>query len=100
MAKRDRCNLLNYYFKKEHFIRILIAFQVNDDVLLKRVKESTRSTKIFRDPSLSFEQLLTSQQNQTELPSVDEAEYIFTVDENTDQQELIQNILQITYEEL
>ncbi|ATP39516.1 CRISPR-associated protein Cas2 [Solibacillus sp. R5-41] len=92
--KIDRVELLNSYFPKTQFIRVLIYFNVNDEILLKRVKKSTRETNIFRDTSFSFEQLLDRQYNAINPPSNDEAELIFTVDENTDQLKLITNIIQ------
>ena len=90
-----RIELMESFFPKELFLRIIVHFNINDALLLTRITESKRSTTIFRDRNLTFEQLLANQSNKVDPPDIYEADYIFTLDENTNQQQLIEKIVNI-----
>lgn len=94
--KDERIKLLNSFFPKEQFIRIIVHFNIEKNLLLKRIAESKRSTTIFRDSTLTFEQLLAKQQYKVEPPQLNEADYILTIDENTNQQQAIEDIVDLT----
>ncbi|MBG9578805.1 CRISPR-associated protein Cas2, partial [Bacillus thuringiensis] len=57
-----RMYLLNEWFKKEEYIRVLVHFDIPDDVLYERVGLSKRSTNIFRGNYSSFKEVLHRQQ--------------------------------------
>lgn len=96
IKRADRTELMESYFPQEQFSRIIIHFNLKDEVLQKRIFESKRSTTIFRDPTLTFEQLLARQHNNVEPPQIDEADYIITVDEDTNLQDIVYRIIQFS----
>lgn len=101
LKKHDRLLLLETFFPKEHFIHIIVHFHIPEEILLSRIRNSSRITTIFRDPSMTFEQLLIRQQkdseeNVIENPSLDEADYLFTIQNNEDATHILQEILFIS----
>ncbi len=98
-SRRSRAYLLEELFKKQDFVRILVHFDIADEVLQRRVKQSQRSTNIFRSAS-SFEEVLAGQQKVTinegiTSPSEDEADYLFTIKDSNEVKSIIQEIVRI-----
>ena len=90
--------MLEELFKAEDFIRILVYFDIPDDVLKARVIQSQRSTNIFRGAYSNFEEVLARQQAEKEdivNPSEDEADYLFVIKDNDEVNVVIQKIIQI-----
>ena len=96
----NRKTLFDEVFTSEKFIRILVNFDIADEILLNRVKQSERSTNIFRGSYSNFEQVLLRQQKESFKedivdPSIDEAEYLFVIKSNEDVDSVIHEIIQI-----
>lgn len=96
----SRLKLFDELFTQEQFIRILVNFDIPDEVLLNRVKQSQRSTNIFRGSYSSFEEVLIRQQHESSNediiePTIDEAEYLFEIKDNKDVESVIQKIVYI-----
>ncbi|MEC1176931.1 AAA family ATPase [Metasolibacillus meyeri] len=95
-SKSERTHLFEEFFTKEKFIRILVHFNLPDEILLARIKASKRNTKIFRGAYSNFQQVLMQQQNApSEDLSTDEADYLFVIEDNAENSEVIQQIVQI-----
>lgn len=98
----DRIQLLNTYFPKEQFIRIIVHFDIEEKILFERIQNTNRTTTIFRDSSMSFDQLLTLQHHETKEQGFDtptkaeaEAEHIFTLQSKDDEKLIIHEIVQL-----
>ncbi|HHT7227459.1 TPA: AAA family ATPase [Bacillus cereus] len=79
-----RMYLLNELFKKEEYIRVLVHFDIPDDVLYERVALSKRSTNIFRGNYSSFKEVLHRQRVESLHEDVvdpieNEADYLFVI---------------------
>lgn len=98
-SRGSRKYLLEELFTKEEFTRILVHFDIADEVLEKRVQESQRNTNIFRAAS-SFEEVLTRQQAETftgnvSNPAEGEANYLFTIKDSHEAGHVIREIVHI-----
>jgi len=98
--KEDRRYLLNEVFPREEFIRIIVHFDIPYKILLNRVRNSKRSTIIFRTAS-SFEEVLLKQKlanqlSKTPNPTKDEADYLFLIKNNDDVDSVIEEILHLS----
>ncbi|MEC5423509.1 ATP-binding protein [Virgibacillus sp. C22-A2] len=87
-SRKGRLYLLEELFSKDEFIRILVHFDIPDDVLQERVTRSQRSTNIFRGAYSNFEEVLVRQQAETIKEDVTdpvegEADHLFVI-KNTD----------------
>lgn len=96
----SRLKLFDELFTQEQFIRILVNFDIPDEVLLNRVKQSQRSTNIFRGSYSSFEEVLIRQQHESSNedviePTIDEADYLFEIKDNKEVESVIQKIVYI-----
>ncbi|WP_042470693.1 AAA family ATPase [Bacillus ndiopicus] len=94
-SKSSRLQLFEEFFTKEKFIRIIVHFDISDEILFKRIKESKRNTNIFRGPHSNFEQILIQQNESSANISCDEADYIFIIEDNNENNLVIQKIVQI-----
>ena len=97
-SRKGRVYLLEELFKAEDFVRILVYFDIPDDVLKARVIQSQRSTNIFRGAYTNFEEVLARQQAEKEdivNPTEDEADYLFVIKDNDEVNAVIQKIIQI-----
>ncbi len=97
-SKKGRAYLLEELFEAKEFTRILVHFDIPDEVLQERVVNSKRSTNIFRGPYSSFEQVLQRQQTESSLeditdPTENEADYLFVIKENKDVDAVIKEIV-------
>ena len=94
--QKGRAHLLEEVFDKKEFVRILVHFDIPDDILQARVTQSQRSTKIFRSAT-TFEAVLVRQQAETVSdPSEYEADHLFTIKDNTEVHSVIKRIIQIS----
>lgn len=92
--------LLQEVYPPTAFVRILVHFNLSDEVLHSRIKHSARSTAIFRGPITNFEELLIKQNLESlkeEIvdPSENEADYLFVINEEKDIDLVIQSIIHI-----
>ncbi|WP_255290161.1 ATP-binding protein [Bacillus cereus] len=98
-----RLNLLENLFNKNHFVRILVNFDIPDDILQDRVTKSKRSTNIFRGAHLNFDKILIRQQaDSLNADIVDpiegEADYLFVIKDNEEVGSVIKEIVHIAKE--
>lgn len=91
LIKSHRESLIDHFFPQNEFIRIFVYFHLSDDILYERIQASTRNTNIFRKESMTFEQVLL-RQGHLEPPTVDEVDFIFDINESTDQISVIESI--------
>ncbi|SOC39813.1 AAA family ATPase [Ureibacillus acetophenoni] len=99
-SKKGRSYLLNELFPKSEYTRILVHFDIPDEVLQARVENSKRSTNIFRGPYTSFVEVLKRQQiessNEDVLdPAPGEADYLFVIQNNREVNSVIEKIIKI-----
>lgn len=92
LNKSGRTNVLQYFHDKG-FESIIVYFDLSMDLLKERVKQTQRSNVIFRSSS-SFLEVLEKQENSTEIqvPSEDEANYLFTMKDPIHTAEIIRQI--------
>lgn len=79
-ASRDF--LLNSICETHMFKRILVYFDLSEEVLLKRIATANRDTQIFRRSDTTFNQVLARQV--VEIPSAEEADHLFVIKEEND----------------
>ena len=94
-----RQQLLDRFFPSEQFVRVFVYFDVTQATLRARIEQTSRDTKLFRDPNFTYEELLQSQLPQIDPPSSYEADYLWTVNEATNVLQLIEEINEIIQKE-
>lgn len=99
-SRKARLYLLDELFKFDEFVRILVHFDIPDDVLKDRVIHSQRSTNILRGAFKNFEEVLIRQQAETFIqdvvdPTEDEADHLFVIKNNDEINLVIQEIIHI-----
>ena len=96
-SRKDRAYLLEQLFPEEEFIRILVHFDLPEQILESRVANSERSTKIFRGSS-SFAQVLRRQNADENVsdPVDGEADYLFVIKDSEEVSTAIDRIVAIT----
>lgn len=99
-SREGRLYLLEELFPKAEFVRILVHFDIPDNILHKRVIQSQRRTNIFRGAYSNYVDVLISQThdaNEEDIvdPIEGEADYLFVIKENEDIHSVIQEITQI-----
>ncbi|KIL53528.1 CRISPR-associated protein Cas2 [Jeotgalibacillus alimentarius] len=97
-AKSTRQYLLEEIYSENEFTRILVHFDLSDDILYKRVENSARDTNIFRGPYTTFKDVLIRQEKESELsdiadPDEGEADYLFVVNDPDDVDRVIEEIV-------
>ncbi|MED0963405.1 ATP-binding protein [Bacillus paramycoides] len=102
-SRNGRMYLLNELFKKEEYVRILVHFDIPDDVLYERVTRSERNTNIFRGSYSSFEEVLIRQQAESLHEDVvdpveNEADYLFVIRNSKDVNSTIEEIVHLAEE--
>ncbi|NWK69196.1 ATP-binding protein [Bacillus paramycoides] len=100
-SRNGRMYLLNELFKKEEYVRILVHFDIPDDVRYERVARSQRSTNIFRGNYSSFEEVLVRQQDESLHEDVvdpveNEADYLFVIRNCKDVNSTIEEIIHLS----
>lgn len=99
-TRNGRMYLLNELFKEEEYVRILVHFDIPDDVLYERVTRSKRSTNIFRGNYSSFKEVLNRQQAESLHEDVvdpveNEADYLFVIRDSKDVKSTIEEIVHL-----
>ncbi|MFJ8526771.1 AAA family ATPase [Bacillus sp. NPDC094106] len=99
-SRNGRLYLLEELFNKDEFIRILVHFDIPDDVLHERVTQSGRSTNIFRGPYSNFEEVLVRQHAESLTEDVTdpvegEADHLFVIKDNEEVDSVIKEIVHI-----
>ncbi|PFC44375.1 CRISPR-associated protein Cas2 [Bacillus thuringiensis] len=99
-SKNGRFYLLNELFPQNEYVRILVHFDIPDDVLYERVARSTRSTNIFRGGYSSFKEVFDRQQTESLHDDVvdpieNEADYLFVIRNNKDISFTIEEIVHL-----
>lgn len=101
-SRSGRLHLLRGLYNPKQFVRILVHFDIPDDILRERVKNSKRSTNIFRF-AFDFEEVLErqeadSQSEDISVPGEDEADYLFEMKDNAEKKSVINKIVRIAEE--
>ncbi|WP_377888000.1 AAA family ATPase [Alkalihalobacillus sp. R86527] len=99
-SRKGRFYLLEELFNRNDFYRIIVHFNIPDDVLMNRVRQSQRSTNIVRGDYSNFEEVLVSQQADSLKEDVvdpveDEADHLFVITDNEQVDSVIQKIISI-----
>ena len=99
-SRNGRLYLLEELFNKDEFVRILVHFDIPDDVLQRRVTQSERSTNIFRGAYANFEEVLVRQQAESLKedvtdPVAGEADHLFVIKDNEEIDSVIKDIVHI-----
>lgn len=99
-SQKGRSYLLNELFNKDEYVRVLVHFDISDEILLERVTNSQRSTSIFRGHYSNFEEVLVRQQAESlEEDIVDpvegEADHLFVINNNEKVDSVIKEIAHI-----
>ncbi|MCH4568556.1 ATP-binding protein [Bacillus sp. ES1-5] len=97
-SKNGRLYLLNELFPQNKYVRILVHFDIPDEVLYERIARSTRSTNIFRCDYSSFKEVLDRQQSESlhedvVNPIENEADYLFVIRNSKDVNSTIKGIV-------
>lgn len=100
-TKKGRKYLLEEFYDKDKFTRILVHFDIPDEILKERVTNSTRNTNIFRGAYSNFEQVLIRQQAESLHkdvvdPEEGEADYLIVIKDNKDVSSAIEEIVSIS----
>jgi len=99
-SKNGRLYLLNELFPQNKYVRILVHFDIPDDVLYERVARSKRSTNIFRGGYSNFKEVLDRQQAESLHEDVvdpieNEADYLFVIHDSKDVNTTIEEIVHL-----
>ncbi|MGR5986464.1 MULTISPECIES: AAA family ATPase [unclassified Bacillus (in: firmicutes)] len=99
-SKNGRLYLLNELFPQNEYVRILVHFDIPDEVLYERVARSTRSTNIFRGSYSSFKEVLDRQHAESLHEDVvdpieNEADYLFVIRNSKDVNPTIEEIVHL-----
>ena len=97
-SKSGRFYLLNELFPQNEYVRILVHFNIPDDVLYERVARSTRSTNILEVDILvskSDRQQTESLHDDVVDPVENEADYLFVIRNNKDVSFTIEEIVHL-----
>ncbi|MCA0987397.1 AAA family ATPase [Guptibacillus algicola] len=100
-TRTGRTYLLEEIYPKDMFVRILVHFDIPDDILRDRVKGSQRNTNIFRGPYSNFEDVLNRQQEESSNddvvePEESEADHLFVIKHNDEVESIINEIVRIS----
>ncbi|WP_339217678.1 AAA family ATPase [Ornithinibacillus sp. FSL M8-0202] len=100
-TRKGRKYLLEEVYDKDKFIRILVHFDIADEILKERVINSKRNTNIFRGAYSNFEQVLIRQQAESLHkdvvdPDKGEADYLFVIKDNKEVNSVIKEIINIS----
>ncbi|EJQ96405.1 hypothetical protein II1_04937 [Bacillus cereus MC118] len=87
-------------FPQNEYVRILVHFDIPDDVLYERMARSKRNTNIFRGNYSSFEEVFVRQQAESQHENVvdpveNEADYLFVINDSEEVKSTIKEIVHI-----
>ncbi|MBT2679371.1 AAA family ATPase [Bacillus sp. ISL-35] len=99
-SRKGRSYLLEELFPPRSFTRILVHFDIPDNILEERIALSRRSKDIFRGNYSSFMDVLDNQREDSLKedvidPTKDEADFLYVIKDSKDTQTVIQKILHI-----
>ncbi len=99
-SRKGRSYLLEELFPERSFTRILVHFDIPDEILEERIALSRRSKDIFRGNYSSFMDVLHTQREDSLKedifnPTKEEADFLYVIKESKDTQTVIQEILRI-----
>ncbi|MDX8366118.1 AAA family ATPase [Cytobacillus sp. IB215665] len=100
-TRKGRKFLLEEIYDKDEFVRILVHFDIPDEILYDRVIHSQRSTNIFRGPYSNFKEVLLRQQAESQLdgvvdPEEGDADHLFIIKDNKEVDSVIKEIVHIS----
>ncbi|PYZ96736.1 CRISPR-associated protein Cas2 [Alteribacter lacisalsi] len=100
-SAKGRKYLLEELYGEEKFIRIIVHFDLPDDVLFDRVTHSQRSTNIFRGPYTDFKEVLLGQQAESGIedvadPEEGEADHLFVIKDSGEAESVIKKIVHLS----
>lgn len=100
-TRRGRKYLLEKIYPKDEFVRILVHFDIPDEILHERVTNSQRNTNIFRGAYSNFEEVLLRQHAESQLddvvnPVIGEADRLFVIKDNIETHSVIKEIVDIS----
>jgi predicted kinase len=84
------------YFHERGFKSILVNFNIPDDTLRMRIKQSNRSTRIFRSASTFSEVLTRQNEEEADHPNEQEAAHFFTIETPEEVEQVIKEILKVS----
>jgi adenylate kinase family enzyme len=98
----DRNYLLKELFPAKDYTRVLVHFDIPDQILHTRIRESNRRTTIFRGAT-NFEQVLLRQQADDVRedvidPTQEEADYLFVITGSQEVETVLKDIITISEE--
>lgn len=93
LSKEGRLSLLEKFFPQDKWKRVYVYFDYSNENLQKRIAHSIRTKNIFREQSMTFEQLLVDHTRQLVAPTLEEVSSILYIDESHPSEEAIQEIL-------
>ncbi|TMW71403.1 AAA family ATPase [Alteribacter natronophilus] len=99
--RKGREYLLEEIFNPDEFFRVLVHFDIPDEILYDRVIHSKRSTAIFRGSYSNFKEVLLRQQAESQLedvadPEAGEADHLFVIRQNEEADSVIKEIVGIS----
>ncbi|MDI7742470.1 AAA family ATPase [Lysinibacillus fusiformis] len=102
-SRKDRLYLLEEKFPPNEIFRVLVHFDIPDEVLQSRVTQSKRSTQIFRGANTSFEDVLIRQKaeslnEEVAEPIKGEADRLFVIKESLEADAVLKEIVRIAEE--
>ncbi|MBM6618004.1 AAA family ATPase [Bacillus suaedaesalsae] len=95
-TRKDREYLLEELYPEDQFTRILVHFDIPDAVLEGRVKESRRSTTIFRSVTTFENVLIRQQEDKVDDPVEGEADHLFVIKNDQEMSFVIQEIMKLS----
>ncbi|SFM38078.1 AAA domain-containing protein [Gracilibacillus orientalis] len=100
-TRKGRKYLLEEIYDKNEFVRILVHFDIPDEILHERVIHSQRSSNIFRGAYSNFKDVLIRQQaeslNEDVIdPEKGEADHLFVIKDNEEADFVIKEIVHIS----
>ncbi|ASV67090.1 AAA family ATPase [Cytobacillus sp. FSL W7-1323] len=100
-TRKGRKYLLKEVYNKDEFIRILVNFDIPDEILKERVINSKRNTNILRGAYSNFEQVLIRQQAESLHedvvdPGEGEADYLYIIKNSKEVNSTIKEIVKIS----
>ncbi|WP_144475602.1 ATP-binding protein [Cytobacillus oceanisediminis] len=103
-SRKGRAYLLEELFPQRNFTRILVHFDIPDDILEDRIAVSQRSKDIFRGNYSSFMEVLQKQREDSLKedivnPTKNEAGFLYVIKDSKDTQTVIQEILYLAKSE-
>ncbi|MCD5322182.1 MULTISPECIES: AAA family ATPase [Pontibacillus] len=100
-TKAGRQELLKNIYPPDEFVRIVVHFDLQDDLLRARVKRSERKTTIFRGDYSNFDEILERQQAESSYegvtdPKEGEADHLFVIQDPDEVEGVMESIVELS----